>query len=134
MQTAGLVSILRELNASSPEIEGSWVISTEGLVIASAFPLRVDEDRGSALAAALLSRAERTARALQRGDLEQFLLKGETGCILMVYAGNGAILIALTKPDAKFGLIFFDIEHSAERVVAELENNAVDVKKNLLAA
>ena len=121
MQAAGLVSILRELNASSPEIEGSWVISTEGLMIASVLRSGLDEDRGGALAAALFSRAERTAAALNRGTLEQFLLIGELGCILMVSAGDGALLVALTKPQAKFGLIFFDIERSAERVATELK-------------
>lgn len=129
-QSAGLVSILRELNGSSPEIEGSWIISTEGLIIASALPLRFDEDRGGALLAALFSRAERTAKALNRGDLEQFLLKGETGCILMVYAGDGALLIVLTKPDAKFGLIFFDIERSAKSVALELKKAAAEPKKH----
>lgn len=132
MQAAGLVSILRELNASSPEIEGSCVISTEGLIIASVLPRGLDIDRGGALAAALLARAERTARALNRGDLEQFLLKGETGCILMMYTAEGALLVVLTKPDAKFGLIFFDIEHSAKRVAVELEK--ISAEKSSLVA
>ena len=134
MQTAGLVSILRELNASSPEIEGSCIISTEGLIIASVLQVGLDIDRGGALTAALLARAERTAKALNRGSLEQFLLKGETGCILMMYTGEGALLVVLTKPDAKFGLIFFDIERSAELVAIELEEIAAETKKTSLAA
>lgn len=134
MQAAGLVSILRELNASSPEIEGSCVISTEGLIIASVLHKGLDIDRGGALTAALLARAERTARALDRGNLEQFLLKGEKGCILMVYTAEGALLVVLTKPEAKFGLIFFDIERSAELVAIELEKISSETKKTSLAA
>lgn len=134
MQAAGLVSILRELNASSPEIEGSCIISIEGLVMASVLSLGIDEDRGAALAAALLSRAARTAKAMNRGALEQFLLKCEAGCILMMNVGEGALLMVLSKPDAKFGLIFFDIERSAERVVAELEKTVAEMKKTALAA
>jgi predicted regulator of Ras-like GTPase activity (Roadblock/LC7/MglB family) len=133
MQAAGLISILRELNASSPEIEGSWVISTEGLIIASVLPLGLDEDRGGALTAALLSRAERTARALSRGALEQFMLKGEMGCILMMCAGDGALLVVLTKSNAKVGLIFFDIEHSAKRVIVELKKMTDASQKTSLA-
>lgn len=125
MHAAELVSILRELNASSPEIEGSWIISTEGLVIASVLRSGLDEDRGGALTAALFSRADRTAAILNRGTLEQLLVICENGCILMMHAGEGALLVALTKPQAKFGLIFFDIEHSAERV-------AIELKKSLL--
>ena len=124
MHATELVAILRELNASSPEIQGSWISSKEGLIIASLLPGGLEEDRGSALAAALLARADRTAKALNRGHLEQFLLKGETGCILMMYAGDGAVLGVLTRPDAKVGLIFFDIEHSAQLVMAELAKTA----------
>jgi uncharacterized protein len=131
MQTAGLISILRELNGSSPEIEGSCIISIEGLVIASALPLGIDSDRSSALSAALLARAERTAKALNQGDLEQFLLKAEKGCILMVYINEGALLVVLTKPVAKFGLIFFDAEHSAQRIAVVLEKIAAESKKSL---
>jgi predicted regulator of Ras-like GTPase activity (Roadblock/LC7/MglB family) len=126
MQTAGVISILRELNGSFPDIEGSCVISTEGLVIASALPVGLDSDKGGALSAALLARAQRTAKALQRGELEQFLLKGEAGCILMVYTGDGALLVVLTKADAKFGLIFFDVEQSASRIAAELRKIATE--------
>ena len=126
MRAAELVPILQELNASSPEIEGSWVISTEGLMVASVLRSGFDEDRGGALVAALFSRADRTATALNRGALEQLLVIGEKGCILMMHAGEGALLVALTKPYAKFGLIFFDIDHSAKRVAMEL-------KKSLLA-
>lgn len=125
MQAAELVSILRELNASSPEIEGSWIISTEGLMIASVLRSGLDEDRGGALSAALFSRAERTAVALKREALQQLLIVGEKGCILMMYAGEGALLVALTKPQAKFGLIFFDIERSAERVAIELKKTSL---------
>ncbi len=125
MQAAELVSILRELNASSPEIEGSWVISTEGLMIASALRSGLDEDRGGALSAALFSRAERSAVALKRGSLQQLLVICEKGGILMMYAGEGALLVALTKPQAKFGLIFFDIERSAELVAIELKKTSL---------
>lgn len=124
MQTSGFISILRELNGSSPEIEGSCIISTEGLVIASALPLGIDPDKGGALSAALLARAQRSAKSLQRGELTQFLLKGEKGCILMAYVGEGALLLVLTKIDAKFGLIFFDVERSAVRLATELKKNA----------
>jgi predicted regulator of Ras-like GTPase activity (Roadblock/LC7/MglB family) len=121
MQAAGLVSVLRELNGSSTEIEASCVISTEGLIIASALPPDFDEDRVGAMSAALLSRAERTAKALNRGELEQFMVKGERGCLFMVYIGEGALLVVLAKPQAKFGLVFFNIEHNVAKVAAEMK-------------
>lgn len=121
MHTTELTLILQELNASSSEIEGSWIISTRGLVIASVWQPKLNEERGGALAAALFSRANRTATTLKRGDLEQLVVIGDKGCILMMNAGEGALLVALTKPLAKFELIFFAIEQSAKRVAIELK-------------
>lgn len=117
----GLTRILRELNSSLPEIEASAAISKEGLVIASVLPPELDEDRVAAMTAALLARAQRTAVALERGNLEQFFLVAEKGGILMVYAGDGALLVVLTKPDARSGLIFFTIEQLIDNIVAEIK-------------
>lgn len=116
----GLISILRELNSSSPDIEASAAISKEGLIIASVLPRGLDEDRVAAMTAALLARAQRAAVALDRGDLEQFYLVAKNGGILMTYAGEGSLLAVLTKPNAKSGLIFFTIEQLLERIIAEI--------------
>lgn len=121
MVTDNLITILRELNSSSPDIEASAVISTEGLVIASALPKGFDEDRVGAMTAALLARAKRTAGALDRGDLQQFFLVAEKGGILMLYTDGGALLMVLTKPNAKSGLIFFTIEQLLESIVTEIK-------------
>ena len=50
-----MVDRLRELQASSPDIEASAVVSVDGLSIASALPREVEEDRVSAMSAAMLS-------------------------------------------------------------------------------
>ncbi|NOQ35994.1 MAG: hypothetical protein GQ569_08870 [Methylococcaceae bacterium] len=125
MQVDGLITILQELNSSSPDIEASAVISTVGLVIASVLPQNLDEDRVGAMTAALLSRAERTAIALDRGELKQFFLIAKQGGILMVYVGEGALLAVLTKPHIKSGFIFFTIERLLDRIVEEINKITV---------
>ena len=50
-----MVERLRDLQASSPDIEASAVVSVDGLIIASALPQSVEEDRVSAMSAAMLS-------------------------------------------------------------------------------
>ena len=66
-----MVERLRDLQASSPDIEASAVVSVDGLIIASALPQGVEEDRVSAMSAAMLSLGERIANELGRGSLVQ---------------------------------------------------------------
>jgi uncharacterized protein len=63
--------ILRTFTSNTPDVEGAAIVSVDGLILASVLPAGTDEDRVSAMAAALLSLGERTASELQRGVLEQ---------------------------------------------------------------
>lgn len=111
-----LTSVLTELNGTSADIEASGVISTDGLMMASVLPAGMDEDRVGAMSAAMLSLGDRTAQELNRGSLEQVLIKGDKGYVLMTYAGNEAVLTVLAKPNAKLGLIFLDVKRAAESI------------------
>ena len=116
-----LTSVLTDLNGTSGDIEASGIISTDGLMIASVLPAGMDEDRVGAMSAAMLSLGDRTAQELARGTLEQVLIKGAKGYILMVHAGTEAVLTVLAKPNAKLGLIFLDVKRAAESVIDLLE-------------
>ncbi len=111
-----LNSILSELNGSTADIEASAVLSTDGLMMASMLPQSLDEDRVGAMGAAMLSLGDRTSRELQRGELEQVLVKGSKGYVLMTHAGPDAVLSVLCKPNARLGLIFLDVKRAAESV------------------
>lgn len=115
-----LSSILSELNGSSTDIEASAVISTDGLMMDSLLPAGMDEDRVGAMSAAMLSLGDRTAEELSRGSLEQILVKGDKGFILMTYAGPEAVVTVLTKPEARLGLIFLDVKRAAEGIAKVL--------------
>ncbi|MBE0437791.1 MAG: roadblock/LC7 domain-containing protein [Methylomicrobium sp.] len=113
MRADMLTSVLTELNGTSGDIEASAVISTDGLTIASVLPAGLDEDRVGAMSAAMLSLGDRTAQELARGELEQVLIKGDKGYVLMTYAGSESVLTVLAKPNAKLGLIFLDVKRAA---------------------
>ena len=103
MRADMLTSVLTELNGTSADIQASGVISTDGLMIASVLPAGLDEDRVGAMSAAMLSLGDRTAKELARGTLEQVLIKGALGYVLMTYAGEEAVLTVMAKPNAKLG-------------------------------
>ena len=105
---------LVELNGATADIEASALISTDGLMMASALPQGMDEDRVGAMSAALLSLGERAARELARGALQRVLIQGERGYVIMSASGTEAVLTVLAKPNAKLGLIFLDMRRAAE--------------------
>jgi hypothetical protein len=109
-----MVDRLRELHASSPDTEASAVISVDGLTIASALPQGVEEDRVSAMSAAMLSLGERIATELGRGSLEQVYIKGEKGYVVLMSVGQEAVLTALAREHSKLGLILLDMRRAAE--------------------
>lgn len=116
MRSDMLKSVLIELNGTSADIEASGVISTDGLMMASALPAGFDEDRVGAMSAAMLSLGDRTSQELERGSLEQVLIKGDAGYVLMSHAGEEAVLTVLAKPNAKLGLIFLDVKRAAATI------------------
>ncbi len=116
MRSDLLSSILSDLNGSSADIEASAVISTDGLMMASMLPASMDEDRVGAMAAAMLSLGDRTAQELARGNIEQVLIKGDKGYVLMTHAGDEAVLSIMAKPSARLGLIFLDVKRASESI------------------
>ncbi len=110
-----LNNILNELNSSSADVEASAIISTDGLIMASQLPSSIDEDRVGAMSAAMLSLGDRTAQELERGGLDQVLIKGTNGYVLMVKAGEDAVLTVMAKANAKLGLIFLDVKRAAQK-------------------
>jgi len=112
-----LVERLRDLQISSPDVEAAAIVSVDGLSIASSLPGNIEEDRVSAMSAAMLSLGERIATELGRGVLEQVYVKGERGYVILSSIGEDAVLTVLAREQAKLGLIFLDMS----RAVKELE-------------
>jgi predicted regulator of Ras-like GTPase activity (Roadblock/LC7/MglB family) len=113
-RTELMVDRLREMQAASPDIEASAVVSVDGLIMASALPADVEEDRVSAMSAAMLSLGERISSELGRGGLEQVYIKGNAGSIILTSVGEEAVLTAMARQEAKLGLIFLEMRRAAE--------------------
>ncbi len=116
-RTELMVDRLRDLQASSPDVEASAVVSVDGLTIASALPADVEEDRVSAMSAAMLSLGERIAGELGRGTLDQVYIKGENGFVILMSVGEDAVLTVLARSQAKLGLLFLDTRRATEDLV-----------------
>ena len=112
-RTDALVGRLRRLQASSGDCEAAAVVSADGLLIASALPPGVEEDRVSAMSAAMLSLGDRIAQELGRGALDQVFVRGEHGYVLLTAVGPDAVLTVLAPKEARLGLVLLDMRRAA---------------------
>ena len=113
-RTQIMVDRLREMQVASPDIVASAVVSVDGLIMASALPADVEEDRVSAMSAAMLSLGDRISGELGRGTLEQVYIRGDGGYVILTAVGEEAVLTALARQEAKLGLIFLEMRRAAE--------------------
>jgi predicted regulator of Ras-like GTPase activity (Roadblock/LC7/MglB family) len=116
-RTEEIVRHLKTLQMNTPDIEASAVVSVEGLLIASTLPAEVAEERVAALSAAMHSLGKRLASALKRGVLDQVVVRGEEGYVVLVSIGEKAVLTALALSRAKLGLIFLEMNRTANELV-----------------
>jgi uncharacterized protein len=82
--------------------------------MASSLPAGIEEDRVSAMSAAMLSLGERIASELGRGTLDQVYVRGKDGYVILMSVGEEAVLTTLVRNGAKLGLIFLDMRRTAD--------------------
>lgn len=111
-----LNKVLKTLQSSSPGVEASALISSDGLMIASALAPEMDGARIAAMAATLLSLGTRAATELRRGEVSEVIVRGEQGYAVMLSAGRGALLLVLATEATPLGLIFFDMREAVKGI------------------
>ena len=114
-----LTDLLRKMEAVNADIQGSAIVSVQGLPICSVLARDVNDGIVSAMSAAILSVSERAVEELARGDLKRILIEGVDGIIILSKAGQNAILCTLAKSDASLGMVFLNIQ-SVSNKIAEL--------------
>jgi len=115
-----MIDRLRELQASSPDVEAAAIISVDGLPIAASLPHSIEEDGVAAMSAAMLSLGERIAGELGRGTLDEVYVRGEKGFVIVRAVGEEAVLTVLARQQAKLGLLFLDMRRAADEFSAIL--------------
>lgn len=111
-----VTKLLKNTMNLTPDIQALALVSTDGLPIETFLPPGMEEDRVSAICAALLSLGERAAQELEKGALEQVIVRAEEGDAVLVSVGEDAVLLALMRKGAKLGLIFLALK----KLVGEL--------------
>ena len=100
--------ILNTFERNVPHLQATAIVSTDGLVIASRLPDKVEEDRIGAMGAAILSISSRSGDELDRGDMERVLIEGKLGFFLLHSIGADAILVSLAEKEVRLGMLFYE--------------------------
>ncbi len=108
-----LANALNTLMQENHDVEAAALVSLDGFTMASALPEGMQEDRVGAMSAAILGLGERAAAELGRGKLSQVFIEGEHGYVLLMAAGERAVLTCLADHRAKLGLVIFDMRRAA---------------------
>jgi hypothetical protein len=111
-----LETVLKDLEATAGDIEGSAVVKTDGLIVAFAMPRTTDETLVAAMSAALLNIGSRTVKELARGDLDKVIVSGNKGDVVLLGAGRDAILSTTTKPGANLGLVLVEMKKTSSKL------------------
>lgn len=119
MTTGKIDSILQNFVSSTNDVQGAALVSPDGLPLASSLPTTMDEERTSAMSAAMLSLGERIGQELSRGTIDRIYVEGDKGYGVLVSCGEDAVLLVLASHMAKQGLLMLEIK----RAVAELKTS-----------
>jgi len=111
-----LARALNDLMEDSQEILAAALVSLDGFTMASALPEGMQEDRVGAMSAAILGLGERAAAELGRGRLSQVFIEGDGGYVMLIAAGQRAVLTCLADKEAKLGLVLYDMRVAAGNI------------------
>jgi predicted regulator of Ras-like GTPase activity (Roadblock/LC7/MglB family) len=108
-------SILLELNGKSVNIEASAIISKDGLIIASTLPGGINDDQFAGITAALFSIGFHSVHKFT-GAVDEMVVKGVRGNILITNVGKEVYLAVITTTNADLEPIFFELKRSAIKI------------------
>jgi len=112
-----LTSVLQNFVSSTNDVQGAAIVTPDGLPLAASIPSGMDEERVSAMSAAMLSLGERIGGELARGSIERIFVEGSKGYGILTGCGEEAVFLVLASQAAKQGLLMLEIK----RALADLK-------------
>jgi hypothetical protein len=109
--------VLQSFVTTTADVQGAALVTPDGLPLASSLPSGMDDERVSAMSAAMLSLGERIGKELARGDIDRIYVEGTEGFSILTKCDEEAVFIVLASKAAKQGVLMLEIKRS----VAELK-------------
>ena len=112
INTEKLGYILQNFVSTTPDVQGAAMVTPDGLPLASSLPGGMDEERVSAMSAAMLSLGERIGGELARGEIDRIYVEGEEGFSVLTSCGEDAVFLVLAGKAAKQGVLMLEIKRA----------------------
>lgn len=109
--------VLQSFVSTTAEVQGAALVTPDGLPLAANLPGNMDEERVSAMSAAMLSLGERIGIELARGVIDRIYVEGEDGFSILTSCGRDAVFLVLASRSAKQGVLLLEIK----RAVSDLK-------------
>jgi predicted regulator of Ras-like GTPase activity (Roadblock/LC7/MglB family) len=119
---AGKLShIVQDFVARTSDVQGAAVVTPDGLPLASSLPGTMDEERVSAMSAAMLSLGERIGAELLGGTTDRIYVEGDEGFTVLTNCGEDAVFLVLAGKTAKQGMLMLEIKRAVADVKPALK-------------
>lgn len=112
INTQKLGNVLQNFVSITSNVQGAAMVTTDGLPLASCLPGSMDEERVSAMSAAMLSLGERIGRELGRGEMDRVYIHGQEGFSILTSCGADAVFLVLADKEAKQGVLMLEIKRA----------------------
>lgn len=109
-------NILKNLKYRNPSIRGSALVSEDGLAIVSMLPNDLEADRVAGMNSVLLNIGINSSAELNLGNVEQLMIRGENGYLIVSSVADGAMLLVLADEDVKLGAVFFFMKRALKEL------------------
>lgn len=109
------MEILQEL-VKSVGLEGAVLASADGIPIASALRRGIEEDRIAVISAAALTLGLKIAEEINKGVLEQIIVRSDNGLALINGIGDKAVLTAVADEKVKLGFLMMEVKRAHARI------------------
>jgi hypothetical protein len=104
--------ILQNFVSTTLDVQGAAMVTPDGLPLASSLPGGMDDERVSAMSAAMLSLGDRIGRELARGEIDRIYVEGEQGFSILTSCGEDAVFLVLAGKSAKQGVLMLEIKRA----------------------
>jgi hypothetical protein len=112
--------VLRNFVSTTSDVQGAAMVTPDGLPLASSLPGGMDDERVSAMSAAMLSLGDRIGRELARGEIDRIYVEGVEGFSILTSCGEDAVFLVLAGKAAKQGVLMLEIKRTLGELKALL--------------
>jgi uncharacterized protein len=116
INTEKLGIVLQNFVTATSDVQGAALVTPDGLPLAATLPGAMDEERVSAMSAAMLSLGERIGQELARGTIDRIYVEGDKGYGILTSCGDDAVLLVLADQKAKQGVLMLEIKRTVSEI------------------